>query len=72
MWQAYFVECIVLAVLICGFLIRGFKVATDTLRMPVWAAPVSHALGAVLPASAAAVSLIALVEDHRLDDLGSS
>ena len=43
MWQGYFVEWIILAVLICGFLIRGFKVATDHFEYPAWAAPVSHA-----------------------------
>lgn len=62
MWQAYYVEYTILAVLLCGFFIRGFKAANDTLEWPVWAAPVSHGLGAVLPASAAAVSLIAMVK----------
>ncbi|WP_327007175.1 (Fe-S)-binding protein [Dactylosporangium sp. NBC_01737] len=62
MWQAYYVEYTILAVLLCGFFIRGFKAANDTLEWPVWAAPVSHALGAVLPASAAAVSLIAMAK----------
>ncbi|MEV0132216.1 (Fe-S)-binding protein [Dactylosporangium sp. NPDC050688] len=62
MWQAYYVEYTILAVLLCGFFIRGFKAANDTLEWPVWAAPVSHALGAALPASAAAVSLIAMVK----------
>ncbi|MDG6101185.1 (Fe-S)-binding protein [Dactylosporangium aurantiacum] len=62
MWQAYYVEYTILAVLLCGFFIRGFKAANDTLEWPVWAAPVSHALGDVLPASAAAVSLIAMVK----------
>ncbi|GAB3867235.1 (Fe-S)-binding protein [Dactylosporangium cerinum] len=62
MWQAYYVEYTILAVLLCGFFIRGFKAANDTLEWPVWAAPVSHGLGAVLPASAAAVSLIAMLK----------
>ncbi|MEV4507732.1 (Fe-S)-binding protein [Dactylosporangium sp. NPDC049525] len=62
MWQAYYVEYTILAVLLCGFFIRGFKAANDTLEWPVWAAPVSHGLGALLPASAAAVSLIAMVK----------
>ena len=38
MWQGYFVEGIILAVLIMGFVIRGFKVATDHFEYPVWAA----------------------------------
>jgi Fe-S oxidoreductase len=62
MWQAYYVEYTILAVLLCGFFIRGFKAANDTLEWPTWAAPVSHGLGALLPASAAAVSLIAMAK----------
>jgi Fe-S oxidoreductase len=62
MWQAYYVEYTVLAVLLCGFLIRGFKAANGEMAWPVWAAPVSHALGHVLPASTAAVSLVAMVK----------
>ncbi|WP_328464103.1 (Fe-S)-binding protein [Actinoplanes sp. NBC_00393] len=50
MWQAYFVEAVIVGVLIFGFLIRGFKVATDHFEYPVWAAPLSHAIGSVLPA----------------------
>ena len=62
MWQGYFVEWVVLLVLICGMLIRGFKAANGHLPYATWAAPVSHALGDALPASAAAVSLIAMVK----------
>src|SRR4051812_19034633 len=62
MWQAYYVEYTILAVLICGFLIRGLKAANGDLEFPVWAAPVSHALGDVLPHSEAAVSLVAMVK----------
>jgi len=61
-WQAYYVEYTILAVLVCGFLIRGFKAANGDLPFPAWAAPVSHGLGDVLPASTAAVSLVALVK----------
>jgi Fe-S oxidoreductase len=62
MWQGYFVEYVVLTVLLCGFLIRGFKVATDQFEHPAWATPFSHAVGAVLPASAAGISLAALLK----------
>ncbi|HEX5595358.1 MAG TPA: (Fe-S)-binding protein, partial [Micromonosporaceae bacterium] len=62
MWQGYFVEAVVLAVLICGFLIRGFKVATGHFEYPAWAAPVSHAVGGLLPAAEAGVSITALVK----------
>jgi Fe-S oxidoreductase len=62
MWQGYFVEWVVLLVLVMGMVIRGFKSANGTLPYPIWAAPVSHALGDILPASAAAVSLVALVK----------
>ncbi|GAA3279873.1 (Fe-S)-binding protein [Dactylosporangium vinaceum] len=62
MWQAYYVEYTILGVLLCGFFIRGFKAANDELEWPTWAAPVSHALGSVLPAWPAAVSLVAMVK----------
>jgi Fe-S oxidoreductase len=60
MWQGYFVEYVILGVLICGLLIRGFKVATGHFPFPTWATPLSHAVGAVLPASPAGVSLAAM------------
>ncbi|MGI5212509.1 (Fe-S)-binding protein [Plantactinospora sp. CA-290183] len=62
MWQGYFVEAVVAAVLVCGFLIRGFKVATDHFEFPAWATPVSHAVGSLLPAWSAGVSVTALVK----------
>jgi Fe-S oxidoreductase len=62
MWQGYFVEYVIVGVLICGFLIRGCKVATDQFEHPLWATPVSHAVGAILPASEAGVSLAALMK----------
>jgi Fe-S oxidoreductase len=62
MWQGYFVEYVILAVLVCGFLIRGFKVANGYFEYPVWATPVSHAVGEILPASGAALSVVAAVK----------
>ncbi|WP_033343425.1 (Fe-S)-binding protein [Catenuloplanes japonicus] len=62
MWQGYFVEWIVLLVLIFGFLIRGFKVATGHFAYPLWAAPLSHAVGAVLPDWEAGASVAAMVK----------
>ncbi len=62
MWQGYFVEWVVLLVLLCGLVIRGLKAAGGHLPYPVWAAPVSHLLGDVLPASGVAVSLVAMVK----------
>ncbi|MDG4834628.1 (Fe-S)-binding protein [Solwaraspora sp. WMMD1047] len=62
MWQGYFVEAVIVAVLICGFLIRGFKVATDHFEYPAWGTPVSHAVGALLPDWEAGVSITALVK----------
>jgi Fe-S oxidoreductase len=61
-WQAYYVEYTILAVLVCGFLIRGFKAANGDLPYPAWAAPASSALGGLLPESAAAVSVVALLK----------
>ncbi|GIF11581.1 heterodisulfide reductase-related iron-sulfur binding cluster [Actinoplanes teichomyceticus] len=62
MWQGYFVEAIIVGVLICGFLIRGFKVANDHFPYPVWAAPLSHAIGNALPAWEDAPTWVALVK----------
>jgi Fe-S oxidoreductase len=62
MWQGYFVEAIIVGVLICGFLIRGFKVANDTFEYAAWATPVSHAVGALLPAAANGPTWVALVK----------
>jgi Fe-S oxidoreductase len=62
MWQGYFVEAIIVAVLVCGFLIRGFKVATDTFEYPLWATPVSHGIGALLPAWENGATWTALVK----------
>ncbi|HEX8348159.1 MAG TPA: (Fe-S)-binding protein [Actinoplanes sp.] len=62
MWQGYFVEWIIVAVLICGFLIRGFKVANDAFEYPLWATPVSHGIGALLPSWSDGATLVALVK----------
>ena len=62
MWQAYFVEAVIVGVLICGFLIRGFKVANGTFEYPTWATPVSHGVGALLPAAANGPTWVALVK----------
>jgi Fe-S oxidoreductase len=62
MWQGYFVEAIIIGVLICGFLIRGFKVANDTFEFPTWATPVSHGVGALLPAAHDGATWVAMVK----------
>ncbi|MFX0593096.1 (Fe-S)-binding protein [Melissospora conviva] len=62
MWQGYFVEAVVLIVLILGMLIRGFQVSTGHFGFPVWATPVSHAIGAVLPDWPNAISIVALIK----------
>src|SRR6266536_3052507 len=67
MWQAYYVEYTIFAVLICGFLIRGLKAAAGDLAYPVWAAPVSHGIGAAFGgvsegAAHTGVTLVALVK----------
>jgi Fe-S oxidoreductase len=62
MWQGYFVEAVIVGVLICGFLIRGFKVANDTFEFPAWATPISHAVGAILPAAKDGPTWVALVK----------
>jgi Fe-S oxidoreductase len=62
MWQAYFVEAVIVGVLLFGFLIRGFKVATDHFEYPLWATPLSHAIGSVLPAWEDGATWAALVK----------
>ncbi|MEV6842080.1 (Fe-S)-binding protein [Actinoplanes sp. NPDC051411] len=62
MWQGYFVEAVIIGVLICGFLIRGFKVANDTFEFPTWATPLSHAVGSALPAAHDGPTWVALVK----------
>jgi Fe-S oxidoreductase len=62
MWQGYFVEYVILVVLILGMLIRGLRVAVGHFDFPVWATPVSHALGNVLPANAGAITWVALLK----------
>src|SRR6266540_2007089 len=49
MWQAYYVEWTIVGIVLCVFTIRGFKQAAGDLPYPVWAAPISHALGALRP-----------------------
>jgi Fe-S oxidoreductase len=62
MWQGYFVEAVIIGVLICGFLIRGFKVANGTFEFPGWATPLSHAVGSILPAAKDGPTWVALVK----------
>jgi len=67
MWQGYFVEWVVLLVLLLGLLIRGLKAADGHLPYPAWAAPVSTGIGALLggvPASAlpAAISVVSMLK----------
>ena len=61
-WQAYYVEYTIVAIVACIFLIRGFKAADGLLPYPTWAAPISHGLGRILPASRAAITVVALVK----------
>ncbi|MDY7086168.1 MAG: (Fe-S)-binding protein [Actinomycetota bacterium] len=62
MWQAYVVEGVILGVLVCGFLIRGFKVANDSFEYPEWATPLSHGVGSLLPAAHDGPTWVALVK----------
>jgi Fe-S oxidoreductase len=66
-WQAYYVEWTIAAIVVCVFTIRGFKAAAGDLPFPVWAAPISHALGAAFGglsehAALTGVTLAALVK----------
>jgi Fe-S oxidoreductase len=62
MWQGYFVEWIIFAVLVCGFLIRGFKAANDHIEWPFWATPVSHWVGDLLPAWEHGATVVAAIK----------
>lgn len=57
--QAYFVEAVVILEGLGIVGLRAFKHSSDLLHTPVWSAPVTTAIGAVLPASTTAVSLFA-------------
>ncbi|MBM9476587.1 (Fe-S)-binding protein [Nakamurella flavida] len=59
---AYFVEFIIGSIAICIFLIRGFESSVGILPFPTWAAPISTALGSVLPAWPAAIGIVAFVK----------
>ncbi len=48
MWQGYFVEWVIAAVMVCILTIRAFKAAAGDFPYPTWAAPLSHALGAAV------------------------
>ncbi|GAA5176905.1 heterodisulfide reductase-related iron-sulfur binding cluster [Rugosimonospora acidiphila] len=61
-WQAYYVEYTIVGIVVCIFLIRGFKAARGQLPYPVWAAPISHGLGDILPASANAITITAIAK----------
>ncbi|KOX11340.1 Fe-S oxidoreductase [Nocardiopsis sp. NRRL B-16309] len=66
-WTAYYVEAYIIGLLIAIFAIRGFKVALDDFPFPVWATPISHAIGSFLPGEAAtAEPAIALIAAFKL------
>ncbi|WP_304452303.1 (Fe-S)-binding protein [Nocardiopsis sp. YSL2] len=52
-WTAYYVEAYIIGLLIAIFAIRGFKAAMGDFPFPVWATPISHAVGSLLPGEAA-------------------
>jgi Fe-S oxidoreductase len=67
MWQAYYVELTIVGIVMCIFAIRGLKDAAAQLHYPVWAAPISHAVGTAFgglstDAARAGVSLVALAK----------
>ncbi|MBB4674764.1 Fe-S oxidoreductase [Crossiella cryophila] len=61
-WQAYFVEGVILSVGVCIFAIRAFKASSGLFHYPVWATPISHGLGAILPSAAIMVSIFAVLK----------
>ncbi|MGH3438984.1 MAG: (Fe-S)-binding protein [Sciscionella sp.] len=62
MGQAYFVEAVVIVEGIGILGVAAFKAASGYLDAPLWASFIATPLGSVLPASAAAVSIMAFVK----------
>lgn len=62
MWQGYFVEATIAAVVLSIFVIRGLRVAADTFEYPTLVTPISHWFGSWLPDSEPAISLAAAVK----------
>ncbi|RCW47161.1 Fe-S oxidoreductase [Halopolyspora algeriensis] len=58
-WQAYFVEAVVVLEGVGILGLRAFKESSGLFHAPVWSSPLTYALGGILPASAAAVSIFA-------------
>jgi Fe-S oxidoreductase len=66
-WTGYYVEAYIIALLIAIFAIRGFKVAMGEFPFPVWATPISYAVGSFLPGEeAVAAPAIAWVAAFKL------
>ncbi|MEQ3552212.1 (Fe-S)-binding protein [Pseudonocardia nematodicida] len=62
MGRAYFVEAIVFLEGLGILVVRGGKYALGSFDVPAWSAPVSMAIGSVLPASATLVTVFAAVK----------
>jgi Fe-S oxidoreductase len=62
MGRAYFVEAIVFLEGLGILVVRGAKISLGAFDVPVWSAPVSYALSAVLPASTTLVTVFAAVK----------
>ncbi|WP_068797260.1 heterodisulfide reductase-related iron-sulfur binding cluster [Pseudonocardia sp. HH130630-07] len=60
--RAYFVEAIVLLEGLGILVVRGAKESLGVFDVPTWSAPVSKALGAILPASPTLVTVFAAVK----------
>lgn len=62
MGRAYFVEIVVFLEGLGILVVRGAKEALGVFDVPTWSAPVSKALGAILPASPALISVFAAIK----------
>jgi len=67
MWQGYYVEWTIAAVMLCILTIRSLKAGAGELPYPTWAAPVAHGLGAATAglsttAALTAVTVVALIK----------
>ncbi|MFB9433978.1 Fe-S oxidoreductase, partial [Streptoalloteichus tenebrarius] len=62
MGRAYFIEGIVLVEGLGVVCIRAVKHAAGLIHPPVWAAPLTHALGSVAPSSTTLISVLAAIK----------
>ncbi|CAM3446036.1 (Fe-S)-binding protein [Stackebrandtia soli] len=59
-WQAFYIEATILAILLCGLLIRALKITAGELDTPLWLTPGAHLLSQPLSGLSASAALTTL------------